>query len=835
MLIEYPDQSLHVPFRETHLIPSLNMAPLTSPAHVPTPKRRKKAAADPSETTQSASKPIATPEPLPATQPSVPFSTRAFRAVKDAVLGTNTGGSSAKGGESIGTLRKSLSTLELWKLARLQNGSTRGMGVSESAQKRKRAREDDEGREGGGTKKGAKVRETRQAREERKESLQKDQDSGKEEGGRTSSKKGPKVNGSGSTGKRRNYRSKVSENADGEESNSEDQMQVATPQSSKRITRMKKGELPVAVERSPQRSASQRTPRKQHGKASNGSVSSAKEVADVPRSEETELGFKAIGALKLLQDGLQENESSDAKSERNLSETQMSNISTPLKKKGKPPKVVANGSTPKEQPILQVDDQSNDLESPVPIEEAIEILQNALEDAAPDDLEWFKSNILSGLTGKRRLPLINLESEYQKVHQLVEQTVLAGEGNSMLVIGSRGCAKSTLVETVISDLSTVHGESFHVVRLNGFIHTDDKLALREIWRQLGREMEVEDDATTGRSNYADTLSSLLALLSHSTEEEPNIDNASIAKSVIFILDEFDLFASHARQTLLYNLFDVAQSRNAPIAVLGLTTKVDVVESLEKRVKSRFGQRYVHLSLPRTFAAFTTVCKAALAPPVHPQIHDRNINSQGSTAAVQTLATAWSTYVDSLTIHPAFLTHLHSIYATTKSVPSFFSSCLYLISTLSPSNVPTPQSFLSSSTSLQAPDSKLQLLPSLSELGLSLLIAAARLDIILSTDLCNFEMAYEEYVTLASRVKMQTSASGQLAIGGGGGRIWGKAVAKGEWERLAALELVLPVTGGTTVGKGRGEQGRMWRVDVGLEEIGGSVKLGAVLARWCKEI
>jgi origin recognition complex subunit 4 len=31
------------------------------------------------------------------------------------------------------------------------------------------------------------------------------------------------------------------------------------------------------------------------------------------------------------------------------------------------------------------------------------------------------------------------------------------------------------------------------VKLNGFIHTDDKLALKEIWRQLGREMEVEDD------------------------------------------------------------------------------------------------------------------------------------------------------------------------------------------------------------------------------------------------------------------------------------------------------------------------------------------------------
>jgi len=38
-----------------------------------------------------------------------------------------------------------------------------------------------------------------------------------------------------------------------------------------------------------------------------------------------------------------------------------------------------------------------------------------------------------------------------------------------------------------------NGDDFHVVRLSGFIHTDDKLALKEIWRQLGKEMEVEDD------------------------------------------------------------------------------------------------------------------------------------------------------------------------------------------------------------------------------------------------------------------------------------------------------------------------------------------------------
>lgn len=50
---------------------------------------------------------------------------------------------------------------------------------------------------------------------------------------------------------------------------------------------------------------------------------------------------------------------------------------------------------------------------------------------------------------------------------------------------------------------------------------------------------------------------------------------------------------------------------APIVVLGLTTRVDVVESLEKRVKSRFSHRYVHLSLPRSIPAFWETCKQGL--------------------------------------------------------------------------------------------------------------------------------------------------------------------------------------------------------------------------------
>lgn len=447
--------------------------------------------------------------------------------------------------------------------------------------------------------------------------------------------------------------------------------------------------------------------------------------------------------------------------------------------------------------------------------------------SAPPLLNVLQTRILESLTGKRRLPLVNLENEYRKVHQLVEHTVLAGEGNSMLITGPRGSGKTTLVETAISELASDHRDEFHVVRLNGFVHTDDKLALREIWRQLGREMEVEDELMGGRSNYADTLTSLLALLSHPAQEMEH-DEAATARSVIFVLDEFDLFASHPRQTLLYNLFDVAQSRNAPIAVLGLTTKVNAIDSLEKRVKSRFGQRYIHLSLPRSFTAFREICISSLS--YHPSTQHR---LQDTNAAVQTLPIAWNAYLAEVFATTQFEQFLQTLYTSTKSVTSFLSASLFPIATMSATNIPTASSF--ASHPLQPPDSKLILLSSLSTLELSLLIAAARLDIILDTDVCTFGMVYEEYVALASKSKLQSSAAGQIAVGGGA-RVWSKAVSKGAWEHLASLELVLPAAGAGS-GNGRGE---MWRVDVGLEEIGVGlegvdVPGKAGLAKWCKEI
>lgn len=76
-----------------------------------------------------------------------------------------------------------------------------------------------------------------------------------------------------------------------------------------------------------------------------------------------------------------------------------------------------------------------------------------------------------------------------------------------------------------------------------------------------------------------------------------------------MLEEFDLFCTHHNQTLLYNLFDVSQSAQAPICVVGVTCRIDVVQLLEKRVKSRFSHRqmFLHPDSTKTYLGDIFVC------------------------------------------------------------------------------------------------------------------------------------------------------------------------------------------------------------------------------------
>lgn len=178
------------------------------------------------------------------------------------------------------------------------------------------------------------------------------------------------------------------------------------------------------------------------------------------------------------------------------------------------------------------------------------------------------------------------------------------------------------------------------------------------------------------------------------------------------------------------------------------------------------------------------------------------------------------------------------YFTTKSAAAFLAEWILPLASLSAQDVTlnSPTAGASEATSLAPPpDSRLPLLSTLSDLDLAMLIAAARLDIVAHTDTVNFAMAYDEYSSLVAKQRVQSSSAGMLAMGGNA-RVWSRGVAGVAWERLIELGLLVPagIGGGRGLGHG-GLDGRMWKVDVALEEIPTAVKLSAMMARWCREL
>lgn len=154
------------------------------------------------------------------------------------------------------------------------------------------------------------------------------------------------------------------------------------------------------------------------------------------------------------------------------------------------------------------------------------------------------------------------------------------------------------------------------------------MALREIARQLSQQ--------TGKSFLRD-----LDEDANTSEEEPNpfIDPGptisipppshlpalisvlpTLSRPTIVILDAFDLFAHHARQSLLYCLLDTVQSckvgqGNNGVAVVGVTTRIDTVNLLEKRVKSRFSGRMVRTAPPPDSLFWIKISRRLLNTPV----------------------------------------------------------------------------------------------------------------------------------------------------------------------------------------------------------------------------
>ncbi|XP_062109449.1 origin of replication complex subunit 4 [Humulus lupulus] len=169
------------------------------------------------------------------------------------------------------------------------------------------------------------------------------------------------------------------------------------------------------------------------------------------------------------------------------------------------------------------------------------------------------------------------DSNYSKLKFIVSSSVTEACNNSILLLGPRGSGKVAVLELVIKDLLLEFPDMITVIKLSGLLHSDDNCAFKEIARQLCVENQL---MFSKMASFDDNSQFMLAML-----RECGLAH----KTIIFILDEFDLFAQ-GKQRLLYSLLDAMQSVSSQAVVIGISCRLDADQLLEKRVRSRFSHR-----------------------------------------------------------------------------------------------------------------------------------------------------------------------------------------------------------------------------------------------------
>ncbi|XP_015227166.1 PREDICTED: origin recognition complex subunit 4 [Cyprinodon variegatus] len=323
--------------------------------------------------------------------------------------------------------------------------------------------------------------------------------------------------------------------------------------------------------------------------------------------------------------------------------------------------------------------------------------------------------------------LEGVEAQHKHLVELLKRTAVHGESNSVLIVGPRGAGKTTLLRSVLRELSEVTEVQKNLlqVHLNGLLQTDDRIALKEITRQLHLENVVGDRVF---GSFAENLAFLLDALKKG--------DRSSSRPVLFVLDEFDLFAHHKNQTLLYNLFDVSQSAQAPIAVVGLTCRLDVLELLEKRVKSRFSHRQIHLLSSLTFPQYVARVQTQLSLP--DDFPDGKFVREWN-AAVATLC-------EDKSVEDVLRRHFNSS-KDFRSLHMLLMLCLSRVSVAKP--VITPADLLDASRSCLA-DAQANMLHGLSILELCLIIAMKHLNDVYEGEPFNLQMVHNEFKKFLQR-------------------------------------------------------------------------------------
>jgi len=286
------------------------------------------------------------------------------------------------------------------------------------------------------------------------------------------------------------------------------------------------------------------------------------------------------------------------------------------------------------------------------------------------------------------------------------------------------------------------------------------------------------------------------------------------------LDAFDEFALHGRQALLYCLLDTVQSCRVGsglngLTVIGVTNRVDTIDLLEKRVKSRFSGRMLRTAGLRSVQHWWTLTSAILTTPLGKgedmdgwkELWDGSVNRFLEERSVKTaLHETWALVKD-----VRMLTRILTTPALMLSPASPFLTSASLLNSIAEQRCPVGNTFL---TSLPYP-------------AICLLIASVHTQTA-GHDTFTFEMLHQLF---RDQVRISIAAPVQIEGGGSIGMVkCSRQVMMGAFENLVNARVFVGVAAASSM---VAKEFVKYRSNVGRDEVKRTVeRLGTMsLKKW----
>ncbi|KAI8539007.1 hypothetical protein RHMOL_Rhmol09G0147400 [Rhododendron molle] len=333
------------------------------------------------------------------------------------------------------------------------------------------------------------------------------------------------------------------------------------------------------------------------------------------------------------------------------------------------------------------------------------------------------------------------DSNYSKLKFIVSSSVTEASNNSVLLLGPRGCSKNAVLELVIEEVLKEYPDTISVIKLNGLLHSDDNCALKvhldnlaysfEIARQLCMEHQL---LFSKMASFDDNTQFMISML-----KECGLAH----KTVIFVLDEFDLFAQLGGLVTVKlpffkeigALMDYYGSAFLLLDVTRFTCLAllrDADQLLEKRVRSRFSHRKL-LFLPPSKEDLQGLLKHILELPTESSLPHDYVSEFNSSLLNILADERFKQLVDTLTTSDSTCSHLLK----------------FLFSAVRHMNVETGllsiDNFKAALASIQR-QPKLECLNDCSILELYILVCMRRLEV-KEQDSYNFNSVMKEYKTI----------------------------------------------------------------------------------------